>query len=290
MRTNITYYMSSEEKIYIKDGTNIYELKDFPQKEFELCWKSLQNRNHEDIDNNLIPLRESLIKFLNSIGAFNVVRSIEEQLNNVGLNGSGKFSNFTVGVCGDQDLVKYYCKQYHTTYNIIEIKTFTENFDFGLILSRDSNVKQYLQYNRKLYSTGKVFDSLLFSQFSFLIGPHTVPKYTSCIECMRLHEVDNNFYGNILTEFDKIDIDSQEFIPELMLNLGLSFYEIQVLKQILSDRKDAVEVENSQKVLSYQLLEGIWEEHHLLKHPTCSCCFPREMTNKQIFEVNVNGN
>ena len=55
MRTNITYYMSSEEKIYIKDGTNIYELKDFPQKEFELCWKSLQNRNHEDIDNNLIP-------------------------------------------------------------------------------------------------------------------------------------------------------------------------------------------------------------------------------------------
>lgn len=78
MRTNITYYMSSEEKIYIKDGTNIYELKDFPQKEFELCWKSLQNRNHEDIDNNLIPLRESLIKFLNSIGAFNVVRSIEE--------------------------------------------------------------------------------------------------------------------------------------------------------------------------------------------------------------------
>jgi len=159
-----------------------------------------------------------------------------------------------------------------------------------LILSRDSNVKQYLQYNRKLYSTGKVFDSLLFSQFSFLIGPHTVPKYTSCIECMRLHEVDNNFYGNILTEFDKIDIDSQEFIPELMLNLGLSFYEIQVLKQILSDRKDAVEVENSQKVLSYQLLEGIWEEHHLLKHPNCSCCFPREMANKQIFEVNVNGN
>lgn len=265
-------------------------MKDFPQKEFELCWKSLQNRNHEDIDNNLIPLRESLIKFLNSIGAFNVVRSIEEQLNNVGLNGSGKFSNFTVGVCGDQDLVKYYCKQYNTTYNIIEIKTFTENFDFGLILSRDSNVKQYLQYNRKLYSTGKVFDSLLFSQFSFLIGPHTVPKYTSCIECMRLHEVDNNFYGNILTEFDKIDIDSQEFIPELMLNLGLSFYEIQVLKQILSDRKDAVEVENSQKVLSYQLLEGIWEEHHLLKHPNCSCCFPREMANKQIFEVNVNGN
>lgn len=107
---------------------------------------------------------------------------------------------------------------------------------------------------------------------------------------MRLHEVDNNFYGNILTEFDKIDIDSQEFIPELMLNLGLSFYEMQVLKQILSDRKDAVEVENSQKVLSYQLLEGIWEEHHLLKHPNCSCCFPREMANKQIFEVNVNGN
>lgn len=102
-----------------------------------------------------------------------------------------------------------------------------------MILSRDSNVKQYLQYNRKLYSTGKVFDSLLFSQFSFLIGPHTVPKYTSCIECMRLHEVDNNFYGSILTEFDKIDIDSQEFIPELMLNLGLSFYEIQVLKQNL---------------------------------------------------------
>ena len=53
MRTNITYYMSSEEKIYIKDGTNIYELKDFPQKEFVLCWKSLQNRNHEDIDNSL---------------------------------------------------------------------------------------------------------------------------------------------------------------------------------------------------------------------------------------------
>lgn len=64
MRTNITYYMSSEEKIYIKDGTNIYELKDFPQKEFELCWKSLQNRNHEDIDNNLcaIYLTDSFIE------------------------------------------------------------------------------------------------------------------------------------------------------------------------------------------------------------------------------------
>ena len=43
MRTNINYAISSDNTIYIKDGTSIYELKYYPKELFIKYWRELRS-------------------------------------------------------------------------------------------------------------------------------------------------------------------------------------------------------------------------------------------------------
>ncbi|MCY7156107.1 hypothetical protein [Streptococcus gallolyticus] len=288
MRSDINYIVDKNNKIYVKDKSNIYEFKNISDTLFIKYWNEIQEGNFT-IDNQKSPLKSQLLNFLNSIKAFSEPETFEEQLKDMGLGKKqSSFSDYTIGICGESDLVDIYLNHFPSRFKKLEIGSDdSEKYDFGLIIGREDNTKHYLELNEIMFEKGIPYNSLLFSKFEVIVGPYTIPNQTSCLKCMRLHELDNNFYGHILSKFTAISDRNEEVITSEILNLGFSFLEEQVVKQILNSQEVAIEIENVQKVLSYQFLEGMWEEHYLLKHPECELCFPASEQNEQIFEVNL---
>ncbi|ARJ51430.1 hypothetical protein [Staphylococcus lutrae] len=161
------------------------------------------------------------------------------------------------------------------------------NFDIGLIIIRKFNRNKQLILNEYLSKLNKPYISLVYEDLSFVIGPYTIPRVTSCLECKIIRETDNNYYGDILKLFNNSDIDSREFVLDELLELGFSYVNTIIFKRILQSNDVIIENEIAQKIMEYSFMNSSWREHNLLKSTKCKNCFPDSEYDNSVFEVKL---
>ncbi len=285
MKSNIDIVSGPNNILYLKFGEKIMQLKGVDCKNIEKIFFEIKENNlfSEDIKE-----KQDFIELLSKIGAFEKLSSFGDILTSQGIS-NNLSKKIKIGVLGDADLVEKVTQEYTNLHmKKLDIKTVelhVDEYDFGIIVARKYNAKKWLEMNAKFFINNKVFYPILFEETAFTIGPQVIPHHTSCTNCMRIHELENNYYGEIIGRFDQLDTESTEFIPDELVNLAFSFVRNQLIKDSLLENGTAIEPELAQKIYSYQFLDGIWKEHNLLKSPKCKLCFPNSINDGQIFEV-----
>jgi hypothetical protein len=285
LRTNIDLVIGNQGTFYLKFGEMLYEFTGADTKLAFQAWNEIQNNDLKPKENN--PVKVKILETIDRLGGNKEIQNLNNLLSVSGLPGMEKNKgNYNVGLLGDDDLIQYTSTKLSSDiFNYEKVKDLS-TYDYFLIVTRKFNRKQQIKSNKLLFSVGKPFISLIFEPLSFSVGPLTIPKQTSCLNCKLLFEEENNYYGKILKLFNDSDQESKEYLPEELINLGLDFTHLQVFKQTLKEIGEALEPELAQNIMEYSLLDGTWTERSLIKNSRCQVCFPGE-EQSQIFEVKL---
>lgn len=283
MKTNIDYVFK-DKTIYIKSDEQIFELSGISQETFMAIWNEIKEGHMRCEEQDVV--KKKIIEFLKTIHAFENVHDTESFLAMIGLEMKHKsIESYVIGICGDDDLVEQYILS-TPSQNIVNLnEKMTDDYDIGLIVARKFNRKSIEQYNEMMFNKNVPYNSIIFDNVSFEIT-YTIPKETSCLNCKRLRETENNVYGDVFSLFNHSSHTSKEYVPEEIAQLAYSFVKVQMLKEAMQMNGLSVENELIQTVYAYSLLNDGWRTHNLFKHPKCELCFPPTV-NRQIFEVSL---
>ncbi|ELK4353991.1 hypothetical protein Q6879_002086 [Staphylococcus pseudintermedius] len=283
MKTNIDYVFK-DKSIYIKSDEQIFELSGISQESFIKIWNEIQEGHLHCEEQDVV--KKKIIEFLKTIHAFEDVANTASFLQMIGLKMEHKaFENHVIGICGDDDLVELYIRK-SPSQNVVNLnEEVTDDYDIGLIILRKFNRKRITKCNEMMFNNGVPYNSAIFDNVSFEVT-YTIPKETSCLNCKRLRETENNVYGEVFSLFNDSSHESKEYVPEEIIQLALSFVAVQMLKEAMQMNDLSVENELIQTVYAYSLLNEGWRTHNLFKHPNCELCFP-ESVNTQVFEVRL---
>lgn len=281
------HLLTENNSIYLKLGTQIYELAGLEVEKIKAYWDSILNSSEDKYANDTKFIQFK--SFLQQKGAFKDNCVWDPYLKQYGIpidNFDKKLSSKKISVVGDSDLVNDFSNKAKNIFNIVNY--ISDECDYGVIIARSHKTDKILKFNSEFIKNNIETFPLLVQPFNMFIGPLIIPNETPCLNCVFNKEQKNSIYSHQKNLFNKIQDREDTEIIKPLLNQGIDFIIIELIKRIMFHENIPIEQGLLNVILEISFLDSRIEEHNILKDPDCNICYPPKNINvKNIWQEKI---